>query len=544
MRRLVSDVTFSLPWAVLACLLAVSGCDRWAPGQRAAVAPLTRLRRLSNREYNNVVRDLLGDETRPADKFILDAYPNGYDNGSAGLAVQSDQVVAYQSAAETLAANAVANNFSMLVPGCEAETQGSAACVDVFLNGFVARAWRRPLTETEAEQLRSIIQSRSQNTADFRGGIQSAVEVALQSPQFLYREELGAPNTPNSGRTIRLTDYEVAQELSFLLTGSIPDAQLWEAVQHGRFRTLADRRREAKRLLATPGAKATLRAFLHQWLATNRLATLTKDQRFYPDFSPALAASMSTELDGFFDKVMWRGKGSLRELFTSNQSIVDGALAQLYGIPAPGPGFQQVSLDSRIRKGVLTRAGFLAVHSDTDSSGPITRGVFLLDTILCAPPPPPPPNVPPPKPPDDPSAQELTTRQRFDQHVSSAACAGCHRQIDGVGFGFEQFDAIGSYRTTENGQPVDSSGELIGTKEDGPFNGASALALKLSGSQQLSSCFARQVYRYAMGEIEFNDDSLEWLKKGFTTDSRITDVLMTLVESPAFVSRNLEGSSP
>ena len=500
-----------------------------------------RLRRLSNREYDNVVRDLLGDTSRSAQKFVVDSYQNGFDNGSAGLAVQSDQVVDYQSAAEALAANAVTNGMARLVGGCDVMAQGEDACVEAFLATTASRAWRRPLTTSELARLRVMYQLDAPSKG-FARGVQTMLEVVLQSPQFLYREELGPRDVVSkSGASVRMTDHEIASELSFLLAGSIPDDELWSAVANGTFTTVDDYRREATRLLGTPGAKDALRAFLHQWLATNRTLTLSKDVAFYPTFDAAMAASMSAELDRFYDDALFAGDGSLRRLFTSNQSFANETLGKLYGVPVTGADLQPVTLDPALRKGVMTRAGFLAVHSATDSSGPIARGVFVLETIMCSPPPRPPPNVPPAPPASDPGVKTLTTRERFDRHVANSFCAACHKQIDGVGFGFEQFDGIGAFRSTENGQVVDSSGALVGTGEiDGAYVGVSQLADKLAGSRILADCFVRQAYRFAMGQIEPTGADLGALGSAFSADARLTDLLLAIVASPIFVNRTFE----
>jgi hypothetical protein len=321
----------------------------------------------------------------------------------------------------------------------------------------------------------------------------------------------------------------------------MPDDELWAAVQQGRFSTLDDHEREAARLLQTQGAKDSLRTFLHQWLATNQLATIGKDTSVYPSFNPAMAASMKSELDQFFDAVLWAGEGSLRELFSSNQSFADANLAALYGMKVDSPGFQPVTLDAHLRPGILTRPGFLASHSDSDSSGPIARGVFLLQSIMCSPPPPRPPNVPSPPAANDPSVRTLTTRQRFAAHAMNPACAGCHARIDGLGFGFEEFDGIGAYRWFDNGQVVDSSGTVMGTGEiDGPFVGAGELVARLSGSRVLAACFARQAFRYAMGQIESPQDDLSWLTVGWSTDAKMTSLLLALVDNPVFVTRTSE----
>src|SRR5258708_28722628 len=220
-------------------------------------------------------------------------------------------------------------------------------------------------------------------------------------------------------------------------------------------------------------------------MATDQVSTVNKDSSIYPNFTPALAASMAKELDQYFDQILWSGTGSLHEFLTSPQSFLDSSLAAtIYNVKAPGSGFQPTMLDGQTRQGILTRAGFLAAHSDVDSSGPVPRGVFVLNSLLCLPPPSPPANVPPAPPVAGAVAAHQTTRQRFGMHLNQPFCSSCHTVIDGVGFGFEEFDGIGVHRTTENGGPVDSSGNLQGTAVDGPFVGASELAQKLVGSKE------------------------------------------------------------
>jgi hypothetical protein len=526
----------------LASVVALSSCLPSFNASTTASASIGRgLRRLSHREYNNVVRDLLGDSSQPADQLGDEIYVNGFDNGSDGLTVLGSDVTALQSVAETLAARAVTSNLSGLIGSCDPK-QDEGACVDAFLTGFTKRAYRRPPTDGEVARLRTVYAAGAA-ASGFTGGIQLMLEAILQSPAFLYRAELGTANGPGS---VHLTDYEIASELSFLITGSMPDDALFAAADSGRLATADDLRREATRLIQSPAAQPAFRSFLHQWMATDRLDSLSKDQQVYPTFTPALAASMAGELDRYFDSALFGGTGSLRELFTSSQSFVDATLAPVYQVAAPQSGFQSVALDPQIRRGILTRAGFLAAHSDTDSSGPVPRGVFVLEALLCQPPSPPPPNVGSPPSVTTAKQQHQTTRQRFDAHLNQDFCKGCHTQIDGVGFGFEEFDGMGVFRTTENGSPVDTSGQLVGTDVDGPFVGAGQLADKLVGSQQVLNCFVKQVYRFAMGQQESDASGalLSKLGSGFTADAPVTDLFMSLIGDPAFVERSTLQTSP
>ena len=517
-----------------------------------------RVRRLSNHEYDNVVRDLLGDTTQPSKDFLIsDSFPNGYDNGSDGLAVQSDQVLDYQLAAESLAATAAANRLPALLNGCDPSASGDDACRDAFLAYFPPRAFRRPLSDDELRRLRTVYGVGS-GTGGLAAGVQLVLEALLQSPEFLYREELGAQDAvPDGTGRVALTPYEVASELSFLITGSMPDDALFMTVMAGQFAGPDDYRREAQRLLATPAATDNMRRFLHQWLGTDRLGDVVKDRTIYAAFQadpssglPTAAGSMTSELDQDFVALMTSGSGSLRELLTSNQSFVDARLASLYGVDPPAAtGFGAVTLDPDVRPGILTRLGYLTVHADQDSSGPIARGVFLMSNLLCLTVPPRPATVPSAPSANDANSAGETTRQRFTQHLSDDNCRECHKLIDGFGFGFESFDGIGVYRTTENDNPVDSSGTIDGTGDvDGAFDGVPDLEDHLLRSARFTDCVVRQTYRFAMGQIESEgaDDltALAALGQGFTPDSRLTDPLLSLIGAPAFTSRATGVTSP
>jgi hypothetical protein len=517
------------------------------PGARLASVG-RGLRRLSRREYNNVVHDLLGDTTQPANQFAAEVYTNGYDNGPDSLVVQTTDDFA--TAAQALATTATnASNLSVLIGTCN--PQGNEqACVSAFMSTFVLKAYRRPPSAGEQQRLQTVYAAGAAGGGGFKGGLELMLEAVLQSPSFLYREELGAPDPALPATVVRLTDYEVASELSFLLTGSIPDATLFTAVQNGTLKTSDDFRRETTRLLGSPAPRPAFRAFFNQWMDTTTVAGLTKDPMIYPTLTatPALAISMAGELNQFFDQVLWSGTGSLREFFTSTQGFVDSNLATLvYKINAPaGTGLQSVQLDGQIRKGILTRAGFLAANSDEDSSGPVPRGVFVMQNLLCAPPSPPPPNVPLPPPVAVAAQQHLTTRQRFDNHLTAPFCASCHSIIDGIGYGFEEFDALGVYRTTENGTMVDPGGNLKIGDIQGTFVGTSQLEDKLLQSKDVLSCVMKQVYRYSMGQEEClapacasdaSNGLLAAMQTGFTADSHLTDAFMTLLAAPEFVLR-------
>jgi hypothetical protein len=286
-------------------------------------------------------------------------------------------------------------------------------------------------------------------------------------------------------------------------------------------------------LLATPRGKDTLRAFLEQWLDVRNVDRLAKDPAVYPDFRPELALEMRRDVRSTLDDVLAH-EGSLAALLTTRAAFPGKRLAALYGVEPTHP-FERVLLDES-RAGVLTRAGLLSVHSASDGSGPIARGLAVRASFLCAALPPPPPGVPRAVP----SGKARTTRERFAEHTANARCQGCHSRIDGVGFGFEGFDGIGRARRSENGVPVDDSGTLFDADAaDGPFRGVVELEQKLLTSEALRTCFVKHALRFAFGEGESETDAalVHELREGFSVSRPIASLFADIAAHDAFVRR-------
>ena len=519
--------------ATLPLLGLAFSCGGGGATVQPSAAP-TQLRRLSTREIGNVVADLVG-ESLLTDRFVEETYGTGYDNGPLDLTMQTDEASALDLAASDVAKRAVAKHADKLVGACVYERDGQASCAKVFVEGFAARAYRRPLHPAEARRLTDLLDAASK-VGGFTLGLEVATTAVLESGPLLYREESGVA----VGSRRQLTPVEAASALSFFVTGTMPDAALTAAANEGHLVSGEDRHREAARLLKAPAARADLRQFFLEWLGLTGLSSVGKDRVTYPEYDAALGASMQAELDGYVDFAVWEGDGSLAQLFSSNVSFVDTRLAAFYGISGAGSsvgyaGPQRVELDRASRRGLLTRAGFLTTHAGYDSSGPIARGVFVRSALLCAPPPPPPPNIPRAVS----NASGHTTRERFADHTRSSFCQGCHKGIDGVGFGFEQFDGIGRLRQMEGGEVVDTSGWLTDSGADGPFVGVSALEDLLLASPKMAPCFVTQLFRFAMGRAETPADqpTLDALLRQFDAHKRITDLVLELASTDAFVDR-------
>jgi hypothetical protein len=447
-----------------------------------------RLRRLSAREYANVVEDLLGPAaaSEVATALPLEPRLGGFDNQDSALFVSASFQESVADLAEKLAKSA---DPAALWP-CAATT-GSASCLDSFLVSFATKAYGRPPTEDELARLRTV----AATGEDYATSVRLVVEVVLQSPHTLYVSELGPVDAPaKPGQPLRLTPEEVASQLSFLLRGSRPDEQLRAAAASAKLAQPQDIEREAARLLAAPSALRELRRFIFGWLDMEKIADAPKSAETFPELTEAVVGAMQQELDTFVDARL-TGDGTIAAFLTATPSSVAPPLRSIYGADYDAAS----GFDPARRAGVLSLPGFLTYHASQQHSGPVERGLFVRRQLLCTVIPPPPAAVLErlANNPLDDVDRTKTTRQKYEVHLDDSSCAGCHRQFDPIGFGMEEMDGIGRYRTTENGLPVDSTGELTGTDVDGRFEGVAQLSGKLAQSKMLEACAVSHFFRFA-----------------------------------------------
>ncbi len=448
----------------------------------------TPLRRLNQLEYQDSVFDLLGVEVDTA-RFVPDSRVGTFSS-NVEVVVSDLQADQYRLAAEAAAAKATAN-LGSIVP---CAPSGGEACASTFIGDLGLKAFRRPLTPAEQASYLDVYRTGGVR-GGFAGGVGLVIRAMLQSPYFLYQVE----RTPLGHKAATaLGPYEIASRLAYLLWASTPDAALLAAAASGALSTPDQLRAQAIRLLADPRGKKTLGQFQLEWLQLDGVAHLEKDRQMFPSFDAALKQAMKTEVADFFASVLERPEGSYRDLLTAPYALVTGPLLQLYGASSPGPAAAPTRLDFAAgeRSGILTQPLFLATHAHQNQGSPVKRGVVIRQAILCQDLPPPPANVnnaPPALSPD------LTTRQRFAAHSQDPSCAGCHALIDGIGFGFERYDAVGGYRAVENGRAIDQTGNLVAATPDveGPFEGPQGLGQKLAASELVRSCFVTQWFRYA-----------------------------------------------
>ncbi|NUP04503.1 MAG: DUF1592 domain-containing protein [Polyangiaceae bacterium] len=508
------------------------------------------IRRLTKFEYNNTVRDLLGDTTRPANVLPAEEEPLGFSNDATSLNVTPILAEKYMLVAESVAARAT-NDVAVLT-GCgpDGEKAALTGCAQTFIESFGRRAFRRPMTEAEVTELAGLYDAAWTIYADapeptstsHRMGIQMVLEAILQSPAFLYRVELGEGLSPvdPDGDIMPLTSYEMASRLSYFLWGSTPDEDLLALAAEGKLSTKEEIAAQARRMLDDDKAREAVAMFHEQWLDFDRVSNVTKDPTLYPEWSPALAESMKEEMRVFVEQVVFADSGgNLQTLLTAPYTFADGELAAHYGASvADDTGeFQRVDFAPEQRAGLLTMGALLSYYAHTNQTSPVHRGKLIREAFLCDILDPPPADVMFELPEPDPNS---TARERFSQHSENPSCKGCHELMDPLGFGFENFDTLGRYRTKDNGQSIDASGSIIDSDIDGSFNGVRELADKLAASDDVKACYAKMWFRFAYGRGETKQDecSLERLNVAFdAADGNVKELLVALTQSDAFLYR-------
>jgi hypothetical protein len=506
------------------------------------------LRRLTRIEYLNTVRDLFG--SAPADLDLPEEEQAlGFRNSAESRSVSELLAGRWVTAAEKLSAAAVSKLPALVA--CDPAKDGEATCLDRFLDGFGKRAWRRPLEAAERTNLKQAFsEGKGQGTTGgtFADGIQAVIQVLLLSPQFMYRIERGQPTSGNGPQ--KLTGWETATRLSYLLWGSTPDEQLLAAAEASKLGTPAEVAVQADRMLKDPRAQEMLAGFADQWLQLEDLHTLQKDATIHPRFDEALRGPMRAETQALLSEVIWKGAagpdGQLATLLSAPFTYVDATLARYYGFTGvTGSGPQKVMLPEKQRAGLLTHAGLMALLGVPDDSltSLVFRGRFVRERILCQDIPDPPADAADMSPPFTP---QTTAREWSEARQKTAGCGACHAKMDPIGFGLENFDGAGLWRDTDRGKPVDARGELIDSDVDGPYNGPIELAHKLAGSRQVSDCLVTQWFRYGTGRREGDRDtcSLDRLKQAFVAGKGdLRQLLVAFTQTDTFLYRS-KGDQP
>ncbi|MEM1029080.1 MAG: DUF1592 domain-containing protein [Myxococcota bacterium] len=485
-----------------------------------------------------------------ATEFALPALPSDtkletYDNNGA-TSVSERDVERYESLAEAVATQ-LGPDVDVLLP-CDVTPDDEAACLDELLDELGPRLFRRPIAREQRDGLERVF-SRGRDEGNFADAVLLVVRALLQSPSFLYRLEEGEDRVVGNDAVVVLSGFALAERLALALWQKGPDDELLAAAVAGDLRTVDGVKAQAERMLDDDRAAVGIARFVAQWLGYDHLLETTKDEEAFPEYDDALARAMRTEADELVARVVLEGDGTLRTLLTTREVRASSTLADLYGLAddddAPEPDADGWRFLPEQRSGILSRAAVLTAHSHPEQTSPVLRGVFIRRSLLCEHPPPPPPDVDDTAPAVDP---DLTTRERFAVHTESPGCAGCHRLIDPLGFGFEHFDPIGRYREKDGPHDVDARGELIGTDVNGPYDGAVELSEALASSRKVRDCVAQQWFTFATGRAPSEHDvcSLEGVQDRFdASGGDLRDLMLAIVTSDSFRHyRQFRGENP
>ena len=458
-------------------------CDDTLPSARL-------VRRLSQLEYANTVKDLVG--LSPTVKFAGDGAVNGFDNNAATLTIGGLQADQYRVSAEDLAAGAVAKHWSDLVP-CTEETRD---CATQFVTEFGQKAYRRPLSGDEISTYMSVYDD-IVGEDGFQRSIQWLIAGFLQSPYFLYRTELGSRQ---DGNNFALSDWEIASELSYMFWGTMPDERLFTLAAAGELHTTEQIAAEAERLAVDARAASAVSRFLGLWMPIDRVTSVVKDAGLYPTFSAAIRQAMKDEFARDVEEAYWSGLG-IGDLMLADWSMMTPELAAYYGVTAdPSTADADGWMKVDVAGGLLTRGALMASLGTPTTSSPVHRGKFVREKLLCQTMPPPPNDIVIEVPV---FTEGSTTRSLYENYtLANKDCAGCHDLMDRIGFGFENYDGDGTYRTSDQGTTVDASGEIVRSPHsDGDFAGPDELAARLADSSDVEQCYVKNWLEYATGTL-------------------------------------------
>ena len=495
-------------------------------------------RRLNRAEYNNTIRDLLGVDSRPADAFPADGSGGGgFDNNADTLFVPPILLEQYLRAAADVLERAAPERLFVARPTPDLPAREAARRV---LEHFVPRAFRRPAAAGEVERYLALYDVSERRGDSYEKAVKLALRAVLVSPAFLFRVEQDRPGAA-AAEPYPVGEYELASRLSYFLWSSMPDDELLRLAAEGRLHDPAVLDGQVRRMLRDPKSEALADNFGTQWLGVRAINTVVEpDRGRFPQYTTSLRDAMYRETILLVDSV-FRDDASLLKLIDADYTFVNEELARHYGVAGvTGPEMRRVTLADGNRGGVLGLGAVLTATSYPRRTSPVLRGRWVLDELLGAPPPPPPPEVTrlDSDGAEDRAAQ-ASVRQRLEKHREDPTCASCHARMDPIGFGLENFDAVGRWRDSDAGQPVDSAGVLT-TGE--AFKGPAELKKVLSGSRrpEFARNLTEKMLAYALGRgLEYYDEpTLRQITDALgKTDYRSSVLVTEIVKSYPFRHR-------
>lgn len=493
------------------------------------------IHRLSRAEYNCTIRDLLGVDSKPANNFPSEGGGGGgFDNNADTLFIPPILMERYLKAAVAVLDQADSNRIFFVKKSFFTSDRQRARKI---ISHFTRLGFRRPAEREEIDRLVNVYDEVRHEGKSFELAVKGALTGILVSPNFLFRVE----REQNSLSPYRISDFELASRLSYFLWSSLPDDELLRLAEHNQLHESAVLEAQVHRLIIDPKSRVFTDNFAGQWLRVRDLKTTSQpDHGRFPEFTTQLRNAMYQEVIEFFDYLV-REDQSLLNLLQSDHTFMNGELAKFYGTTnVSGESFQRVSLNDPNRGGVLSMAAVLTLTSYPFRTSPVLRGKWILEEILGTPTPPPPPQVKTLSQ-DDAKTDGLTFRQQLEKHREDRSCAACHEQMDPLGFGLENFDAIGRWRTKIGAEPVDASGMLPGGEK---FAGADQLKqILLRRKGDFSRNLTEKMLAYALGRgLEYFD--VPTVKKISRTlaenDYRASTLIVEIVKSYPFQFRRNE----
>ena len=503
--------------------------------QKRAIEPgPAPMRLLTAQQYLNTVHDLVGDVPSLASVFA------GVNGDSALGFVQADvgqvEMEAFQKAGDLVGntVSADATTLSTLAPCAGADKR---SCARTFVQTFGAKAYRAPITDS-ADIERHLLVFDAGATTSYELGIGLMVSAMLQSPRFLYHVEIGTTDKV-ADDAVKLSGFEAAARLSYALWNTKPDDKLTAAAAAGMLSSKEGVAAQVQWMLADARGQTVVRRFLESWIHLSDVEGLVKDKTLFPQWDGStLKTSMVDQAHAFFDDILGAQGGRLASLLTSTTVFANKDLAPYYGVATASTTFQPVQPQGAVAtSGLLTLPAFLSTLAKPDESSPIYRGKFVREQLLCQLLPSPPPLVP--KAPEVQSGG--STRDRLKQHEVDPSCSVCHQLMDPIGFGFENYDALGQYRSADNGKAVDASGEITAPSDiAGKFNGVVELGQKLAASKAVQECMARQWFRFMQSRFEQEVDACSMtaiVQKLGANDNSLNSLPLALIQTDAFLYR-------
>lgn len=516
-----------------------------APAAECGATPALakpRIWRLTNTQLANTLRDEFDIQPAALSNLPNEARLDGFANQASDLRVAPLLAEVYFALGEELGAHALQNPDKFGI-ACDVASLAPGSCLDGFVAKTGQKLWRRPLSATEITSFSGLFAKTAAQGEGPAGGVKSVVQALLMSPNSLHRTELGT--VKDTGAVTPLTDHEIASALSYLLWDSAPDAELTALADQGKLRDRTVILAQAQRLFeARDRAAPAMNHFFEQWLELENLSKSVKDASVFPMATPELAADLKEELRLFTNSVLFDAGADRRfdSLFSGSYAFVNERTAPLYGLSGvTGNAMVRRELDPTERRGIFTSLPFLWGHAHSQDTSLVGRGAYVRAEVLCDRVPLPPGGVPNAGRFAEPGA---TGRQRLGIHASPG-CAVCHKLFDGIGFALESYDAIGRYRTTDQGQEIDASGSLPLPSEGNALPGIKfsnfvELVDELAQKPDVYGCFAQQFAAYASGYDlpELDACEKERLVDEFARSQHAIDrLVLSVVESPSFIDR-------